>query len=281
MDIMLWSAEVLARHLDGAGVVVLDVRRGERYAAGHVPGARHFSVYGVNTYDTDAAPLASFVKMWAFQLALAGITREHDVVVCGEWSDEPAARAAWFLDWLGHPRVALLDGGLGAWRAAGGAVTQDAVAPRAAAYTPRPIAARVATWRDVVAALGTDTAILDTRSDDEWRGRDARGAARGGAIPGAIHQEWTRHLDDVGRFLPADVLRERFAALGITPHRPVIAYCNTGYRSAHAYVALGLAGHHDVRNYVGSWQEWGNRPECPVVVPGDGGDAAGRSSPAP
>lgn len=274
MDIMIWKAEGLSRQLETEGLVVLDVRRGERFASDHIPGARHFSVYGINTYDTDPAPMDSFVKMWAFQLALAGITREHTVVVCGDGSDEAAARAAWFLDWLGHPRVALLDGGLKAWVSAGGAVTQDAEAPRAAVYTPQPVAERVASWRDVMAALDSDTVILDTRGDGEWFGHDARGTARSGAIPGAVHQEWTAHLDASGCLLPPDVLREKFASLGITPERPVIAYCNTGYRSAHAYIALGTTGHHNVRNYVGSWQEWANRPECPVMVPAPGSGRA-------
>ena len=119
-----------------------------------------------------------------------------------------------------------------------------------------------------------DTIILDTRSDDEWFGRDARGTDRAGAIPGAVHQEWLAHIDEDGRLLAPQVLRTRFEAIGITPDRPIIAYCNTGYRSAHAYIALGLLGYPRVRNYVGSWQEWANRPECPVVVPEAGANMA-------
>jgi thiosulfate/3-mercaptopyruvate sulfurtransferase len=271
MDLEIWSADDLAARIGDEGVIVLDVRRGERFAAGHVPGARNYSVYGINTYDTDPAPLASFVKMWAFQLTLTGITRDHCVVVCGERSDEAATRAAWFLDWLGHPRAALLDGGLQAWVAAGGALTGDATAPKSAPYSPETVRERVATWRDVMVGIyDDDTVILDTRSDEEWFGRDARGSARAGAVPGAVHQEWLAHIDDKGCLLPADVLRQRFEAIGVTPEREVIAYCNTGYRSAHAYVALGMLGYPRVRNYVGSWQEWANRPECPVVVPQPG-----------
>ena len=268
MDIQIWNTSDLSARLQDDALVVLDVRRGERFANGHIPGARNYSVYGINTYDTDDAPLASFVKMWAFQLALAGITREHTVVICGERSDEAAARAAWFLDWLGHPRTVLLDGGVQAWLAHGGALTGDAAAPTATRYEPELHAARVATRHDVLAAIGDPhSVILDTRSDDEWFGRDARGTARAGAIPGAVHQEWTAHVDARGCLLPPQVLRERFEAIGVTPEREIIAYCNTGYRSAHAYVALGLLGYPRVRNYVGSWQEWANRPECPVEVP--------------
>ncbi len=266
---LLWDPAALAARLADEDLVVLDVRRGEHYANGHVPGARHFSVYGVNTYDSDPAPLASFTRMWAFQLAGAGIRREDTVVVCGEITDESAARAFWFLEYLGHERVAVLDGGVRAWEAAGRPLTHQATPPKAGAYPCEAVMSVCAAWSDVAAAIDDPpTVILDTRSDREWYGEDARGAARAGAVPGAVHLEWTHNLDDRGRMLGPETLRERYASVGITTATPVIAYCNTGYRSAHAYLALRLLGHPDVRNYVASWQEWGNRMECPVVVHG-------------
>ena len=266
---LLWDPATLAARLDDAGVVVLDVRRGERYANGHIPGARNFSVYGVNTYDSDPAPLASFTKMWAFQLTGAGIRREDTVVVCSDFTDESAARAFWFLEYLGHERVAVLDGGVRAWRAAGHPLTHEATPPKASPYAYEATASVCATWSDVAAAIDDpSTVILDTRSDEEWYGEDARGTARAGAVPSAVHLEWLDNLDDEGRMLDPEMLRELYASVGITTGTPVIAYCNTGYRSAHAYLALRLLGHPDVRNYVASWQEWGNRMECPVVVHG-------------
>ena len=257
-DALLWDPATLAARLDGDGVVVLDVRRGEHYANGHVPGARHFSVYGINTYDSDPAPLASFTRMWAFQIAGAGIRREDVVVVCAETTDESAARAFWFLEYLGHEGVAVLDGGVRAWEAAGQPLTHEATPPKAGAYPYQAVASVCASWSDVAAAIDDPaTVILDTRSDGEWYGEDTRGAARGGAVSGAVHLEWLHNVDGEGRMLDADTLRERYAGVGITTGTPVIAYCNTGYRSAHAYLALRRLGHSDVRNYVASWQEWG------------------------
>ena len=268
---LLWDPDTLAVHLDDDGVVVLDVRRGERYANGHIPGARNFSVYGINTYDSDPAPLASFTRMWAFQLVGAGIRREDTVVVYSEFTDESAARAFWFLEYLGHERVAVLDGGVRAWEASGHGLTHEATAPAASVYRHEPVESVCAAWSDVAAAINDPSVvILDTRTDGEWYGEDSRGAARGGAVPGAVHLEWIHNLDDTGRMLDADRLRERYASVGITAETPVIAYCNTGYRSAHAYLALRLTGHPNVRNYVASWQEWGSRMECPVVVHGRG-----------
>ncbi len=270
-DSLLLTPDDLAALLDGGtkDVVVLDVRRGEHFSKGHIPGARHFSVFGINTYDSDPAPVASFTKMWAFQVGLAGIRREDMVVVCGARSDDTAARAFWFLEYLGHPRTALLDGGIRAWEKSGRALTQDALPPSPVAYPFEAVASRCAGWRDVREAIDDpQTVILDTRSDEEWYGEDTRGTKRGGAIPGAMHREWSENIDDDGRLSSEAELRSEYAALGITADTPVIAYCNTGYRSAHTYLALRLIGHRNVRNYISSWQEWGNRvDDCPVRVP--------------
>lgn len=271
----LTDSDELARHLGQTGVVVLDVRRGERFATAHLPGARHFSVYGINTYDTDEAPWRSFVRMWAFQLSLAGISRDDTVVVYGDSSDEPAARAYWFLRYLGHPRCALLDGGLAAWARSGHETEQTASAPRSASYQYTVVDTLVANWRQAAAA-GRDAipVLLDTRSDEEWYGNDARGADRAGAIPGAVHLEWTHHLTEDGRFKSPRALSTLFEGIGAGASVPVVAYCNTGYRSAHACLALEVAGHVPARNYVGSWQEWGNRSGCLVARPSLGSGCA-------
>lgn len=268
-EALLWDPATLAARLEDEDLVVLDVRRGEAFANGHVPGARNFSVYGINTYDSDPAPLASFTKMWAFQITGAGIRRDDRIVVCSEFTDESAARAFWFLEYLGHERVAVLDGGVRAWEAAGNPLTHGAKAPVASPYPFEAVASVCAAWSDVAAAIDDpETVILDTRTDGEWYGEDARGAARAGKVPSAVHLEWIHNLDDKGCMLDVETLRERYAAVGVSLETPVIAYCNTGYRSAHAYLALRLLGHGNVRNYVASWQEWGNRMECPIIVEG-------------
>jgi thiosulfate/3-mercaptopyruvate sulfurtransferase len=264
---LAWRNAELASRLGGTGVKIIDVRAGEQYAMGHVPGALHFSVYGVNTYDTDDAPLASFVRMWAFLLGLRGITRDDTVVVYDEISGMSAARAFWFLEYLGHTDVHLLDGGFSAWRDSGLALTRDAVAPKTSAFNYEAVRDRVATYQDMLDAIDQPgKVILDTRSENEWLGTDRR-AARGGTIPSAVHLDWMNHLTADGKLKPAGELRAMFEARGITTDTEVLAFCNTGYRSAHAYLVLRMLGFARVRNYVGSWQEWGNRDGCPVMVP--------------
>ena len=178
-------------------------------------------MYGVNTYDSDPAPLASFTKMWAFQLTGAGIRRQDTVVVCSDFTDESAARAFWFLEYLGHERVAVADGGVRAWEAAGQPLVHEAVPPKASPYPYEAVASVCATWSDVAAAIDDpSTVVLDTRSDEEWYGEDARGTARAGAVPSAVHLEWLHNLDDKGRMLDPETLRERYASVGITIETP-------------------------------------------------------------
>ena len=264
---LVWDVAELESRLGNTGLKIIDARVGEDYAMGHIPGALHFSVYGVNTFDTDEAPLESFVQMWAFLLGLRGITVDDTIVVYDDISGMSAARAFWFMEYLGHADVHLLDGGFSAWRSADLPVARDAVAPKASAFRYEAVRERVATYQDMLDAIDApDKVILDTRSEKEWLGTDRR-AARGGTIPSAVHLDWVNHLTADGKLKSAGELSAMFEARGITADKEVLAFCNTGYRSAHAYLVLRLLGYSRVRNYVGSWQEWGNRESCPVVVP--------------
>ena len=195
---------------------------------------------------------------------LRGVTANTPVVVYDEQSGIRAARGFWFLEYFGHPRVQLLDGGFGAWVSAGLPVTREAASPSKSTWTGTPQAHTIATWRDVQARLGRpDVVLLDTRTDGEYDGSMVR-AKRGGRIPGAVHVEWTRNLDEDGAFKPAPELRAMYEQAGVTPEKEVITYCQGGYRAAHGYLALRLLGYPNVRNYTGSWKEWGDREELPV-----------------
>jgi thiosulfate/3-mercaptopyruvate sulfurtransferase len=267
---LLVSPQELAGMLEGAGAkrpLVLDLRPPESYVAGHVPGAVHLDLWGLSLIDTDPAPLDAFMWMIEHVLQIHGVDSGTPVVVYDEQSGIRAARAFWFLEYFGHPAARLLDGGFGAWASAGLPVTTDAAAPPGSEWTGSRELRAIATWRDVRGALGRrDVVILDTRSDDEYGGAVAR-ARRGGAIPGAVHIEWTRNLGPDGRYRPAGELTKMYRDAGVTPDREVFTYCQGGYRAAHSYLALRLLGYPRVRNYVGSWKEWGDREELPVEIP--------------
>ena len=247
--------------------LVIDLRPPQDFAAGHIPGAVHLDLWGVSLIDTDPAPLKAFMWMIDHLFNLRGVTSDTPVVVYDDQSGVRAARAFWFLEYFGHPRVQLLDGGFGAWVDAGLPVTREAAAPPKSAWAGTPQEHTIATWRDVHARLGDPgVVLLDTRTDGEYDGTTVR-AKRGGRIPGAVHVEWTRNLGPDGTFKPAAELRAMYEQAGVTPDKEVITYCQGGYRAAHGYLALRLLGYPRVRNYTGSWKEWGDREEVPVELP--------------
>ena len=260
----------LAPMLEGPGAdrpMILDLRPPEAYAAGHIPGAHHIDLWGVSLIDTDPAPLKAFMWMIEHVLVVHGVDASTPVVVYDEQSGVRAARAFWFLEYFGHPSARLLDGGFNAWIAAGLPVTRDAAPPPASEWTGKREARVLATWREVKYALGRgDAVVLDTRTDGEYTGEVVR-ARRGGAVPGAVHIEWTRNLTTSGEFKPAAELKQMYEDAGVTPDREVLTYCQGGYRAAHSYLALRLIGYPRVRMYIGSWKEWGDRVDLPIEHP--------------
>jgi len=251
----------------GARPLVLDLRPPDAYAAGHVPGAIHLDLWGVSLVDTDPAPLKAFMWMIEHVLAIHGVRAGTPIVVYDEQSGVRAARAFWFLEYFGHHAVRLLDGGFNAWSRASLPVTRDAAPAPATEWTGSREDKTLATWREVHDAIDrSDAVIVDTRSEGEHKGTTVR-AKRGGSIPGAVNIEWTRNLGADGAFKPAAELRQMYEQAGVTPDREVITYCQGGYRAAHSYLALRLLGYPRVRNYVGSWKEWGDRTDLPITTP--------------
>jgi thiosulfate/3-mercaptopyruvate sulfurtransferase len=266
-ETLLTTAAELQSKLGSPNLSIIDVRPAEDYAKGHIPGATHFDLFGLSLIDTSEAPLKAFMHMIHHVLELRGVSETKEVVFYEANSGMRAARGVWFLEYYGHPNVKMLDGGFQAWRAARAPLTTDATPPMAAAFNITERRDVLATADDVLRSLRkNDIAILDTRSVGEYRGTHVR-AARGGAIPGAVHIEWTENLAPDGRFKSDAELKAMYEKAGITPDKEVISYCQGGYRAAHSYVALRLLGFPKVRNYIGSWKEWGDRTELPLEVP--------------
>jgi thiosulfate/3-mercaptopyruvate sulfurtransferase len=266
---LLVSAADLAEELgdESRRPTLLDLRPAEQFAQGHLPHAVHVDLFGISLTDTDPAPLKAFLWIIEHLLATRGVAATRPVVVYESDSGIRAARAFWFLELFGHPSVRLLDGGVRAWTAAGLPLSTESTPPAPTTWTGIRRNEVLATWRDVVDRLDrSDVAILDTRSDGEYCGTTVR-AARGGAIPGAVHIEWTRNLGPDGAFKPASELQRMYEAAGVTPDREVVSYCQGGYRAAHSYLALRLLGYPRLRTYLGSWKEWGDREELPLEKP--------------
>jgi len=266
-DTLLITAAQLQKRLGSADLCIIDTRPAEDYARGHLPGATHFDLFGLSLVDTGEAPLKAFMFMIHHVLELRGVSEAKEVVFYEDNSGMRSARGVWFLEYFGHPNVKMLDGGMQAWRVAGAPVTTDGTVPKAASFKITERREVLATADDVLRALErTDTAILDTRSDSEHFGTLVR-AARGGAIPRSIHVEWTDNLAADGKFKSNEELKAMYDRAGITPDKEVYSYCQGGYRAAHGYIALRLLGYPKVRNYIGSWKEWGDRTDLPLEIP--------------
>jgi thiosulfate/3-mercaptopyruvate sulfurtransferase len=264
---LLWSVDELKERLTDPKLVLMDMRPPEAYANGHIPGARSFDIFGISLIDTRPEPLNAFLWIIEHLIQSKGVNGDSKVVAYDDIAGMRSARLFWFLEFFGHDGVHLLNGGFNAWQAARLNVTHEAAIPKGGNFKMKLRPDRFATADHVLGRLHNPSAVIvDTRSDDEYTGKLVR-AKRGGAIPGAVHLEWMNNLNALGFFKSAEELQQMYANRGITPDKEVIPHCQGAYRSAHTYLALRLIGYPSVRNYLGSWGEWGNRTDLPIEHP--------------
>ena len=265
---LLWSPQELYARLSDRGLRIIDVRPTHTLVhEGWIPGAIHFDLFGISLNNTASEPLQAF--MWTIEhlFDARGVNLDTPVVFYEDIAGMRAARGFWFLEYLGHNDAHILDGGFEAWKAAGLPISREMQAPRGTTFRTRPRPELHWNADELHAHLrDADLAIIDTRSAEEYLGKNVR-AARGGTIPGAIHLEWTRNLDARGAFKTGPELRAMYEAKGITPDKACAPFCQGGYRSSHTYLALRLLGYPKLHNFIGSWKEWGDRLDLPIERP--------------
>ena len=271
----LVSTAWLAEHLGEPGLVVVESDEDVLlYDSGHVPGSVevdwHTELNDPVTRDyVDGAGFAAL-------LGAKGIGRDDTVVIYGDKSNWWAAYALWVFTLFGHPDVRLLDGGRAAWAAEGRELTRDETAVTAVEYpaVQREDAPIRAYKDEVQAAIGT-VPLIDVRSPAEYTGERTHmpdypeeGALRGGHIPTAASVPWAKAAAEDGRFRTRAELEAIYhEGAGLTPEGEVIAYCRIGERSSHTWFVLThLLGHTSVKNYDGSWTEWGNAVRVPIAT---------------
>jgi thiosulfate/3-mercaptopyruvate sulfurtransferase len=221
---LLWSPEQLYSRRGDPNVAIIDVRAAATFAQGWIPGAVHFDLYGISLNDTSPKPLAAFMWMLQHLFEQRGVNLDKTVVFYEGVSGMRAARGFWLLEYLGHTDVHVLDGGFNAWKAAGYPVTTEAPRVREVHFQPRVREPLIISADDLHSLLGaSDLVLLDTRTDEEYLGKNVR-AARGGTIPGSVHLEWTHNLDAQGAFKPAAELRAMYDTAGISPDKTVVSF---------------------------------------------------------
>ncbi|MGH3132521.1 MAG: sulfurtransferase [Gaiellaceae bacterium] len=269
----LVTTDWLAENLAEPGLVVAEVDENpDLYEEGHIPGAvkLHWRDDLQDPLIRDVVSKADFERL----MGERGIANDASIVLYGDKNNWFAAFAYWYLKTYGHEDVRLLDGGRQKWIEEGRELTTDAPSVSSTTYTAKERDESIRVRRDeVLAGLGTrGIALVDVRSPQEYSGElqappgyEQEGALRTGHIPGAQSVPWATAVRDDGTFKGTDELREIYGSKGVTPDKEVHAYCRIGERSAHTWFVLReLLGYENVKNYDGSWTEWGNLVEVPI-----------------
>ncbi len=280
-DAVLVDADWVEGHLDDEGVVLVEVDEDTTaYGAGHIRGA-----VKIHWQDDLQDPVRrDFVNQQQFGelLGRLGIRNDDTVVLYGGNNNWFAAYAYWYLRLYGHDSVVLLDGGRKKWELEGRALTEDVTKRDQTSYKAQAPDLSIRAFRDeVVDSIGARN-LVDVRSPDEYAGRllapahlPQEAAQRGGHIPTAANVPWSKAANEDGTFRSQDELSSLYEGAGVDFSKDTIAYCRIGERSAHTWFVLHeLLEQPNVKNYDGSWTEYGSLVGVPVAVGDQPGEAA-------
>jgi thiosulfate/3-mercaptopyruvate sulfurtransferase len=264
----------VAAHLDDPAVRIIEADEDPLlYEVGHIRNAVKLDWH----VDVQDPVRRDFVSKADFEALMRryGVSNGTTIVLYGDKSNWYAAYSFWLFRMYGHRDLRIMNGGRAKWEAEGREYVKDAPGFAATTYTASDADVSIRAFRRQVEDVvnSKNAALIDVRSPDEYSGKllhminyPQEGAQRGGHIPGAQSIPWATAAAPDGTFKSADELRAIYGGKGVTPDRPVVTYCRIGERSAHTWFALTqLLGYSDVRNYDGSWTEWGNLVGAPIV----------------
>jgi thiosulfate/3-mercaptopyruvate sulfurtransferase len=269
---VLVDADWLQEHLNDDSIRIVEVDENPAlYNEAHIPGAIGFDW----REDLQDPVRRDFLGPEAFGELFGshGVSNDHTIVLYGDRNNWFAAYTYWYLKYYGHDKVLLLNGPREKWIDDGRPATAELPSYAAVSFTAQPGDQAIRAYRDeVLASIDAPTKLVDVRSPAEFAGEiispagyEQEGAQRAGHIPGAASIPWAQAVREDGTFKSAEELRELYAGKGVLNGDDIIAYCRIGERSAHTWFVLHeLLGRDDVKNYDGSWTEWGNLVGVPV-----------------
>ena len=276
----LVTADWVEEHLDDQSIVLVEVDEdAEAYDKGHIPGAIKLD-WKKDLQDGVRHDFVSKEKLEAL-LSAKGIGNDDTVVFYGGNNNWFAAYAYWYLKYYGHDNLRLLDGGRKKWELDSRELTTEVTERPSTTYVAKDADESIRAFRDeVIGAIGVKN-LIDVRSPDEYAGRllapahlPQEQAQIGGHIPTAGNVPWSKAANDDGTFRSDEELKALYAEAGLDDAKDTIAYCRIGERSSHTWFVLKeILGHENVKNYDGSWTEYGSLVGVPVAVGDEPGEA--------
>jgi thiosulfate/3-mercaptopyruvate sulfurtransferase len=256
---VLITTKELSKELDNPNLILIDTRSYKEYSQGHIPGAVNLDLFAYHWFDTSKKGLEFFNEQSKKILSFVGISNENKVIFYDDVSGMLAARGVWLLLYFSHNNVLMLDGGIKKWQAEGFPTEQKTNGFRPAKFDGKTNSKIIAGYEYVKKNLDT-LVLIDARSKEEYDGAVIR-AARRGHIPTAINIDFNLNIADDGTIKDQEQLSKLYK---FPKDTEIITYCQGAYRAANSFIALKKLGFSNVKVYLGSWGEWGNRTELPV-----------------
>ena len=256
---MLITPTELMERLGKPNLIMIDSRSYKEYSEGHIPGAVNLDLFYYHWSDTSKEGIRAFEKQMKNLLSFVGITKDKTVVFYDEVSGMSAARGVWLLMYFSHPQALMLDGGFKKWKSMGLPIETKTNGFRPIKFEGTTNKKIIVGYEYVKKKIGK-VKIVDARTKEEYDGTVIR-AARRGHIPTAVSIDWNLNINDDGTMKSIEDLTKLYK---FSKNDEIVTYCQGGYRAANSFLALKRLGFQNVRVYLGSWGEWGNKLELPV-----------------
>ena len=256
---MFISTVELEKIINDSNLILIDTRSFQEYSKGHITNAVSLDLFSFHWIDTSQDGISSFNEQFTKIFSRIGILEGKNVVFYDNVSGMLAARGVWLLEYFSHNNVSMLDGGFTKWKNEERIWDTIPAANKPANFSAKPNPKVLAGFEYVLDNLDKIT-ILDARSKDEFDGKLVR-AARGGHIPNSTNIDYTENISNDGTLKNNDELSKLYQ---MSKDTEIVTYCQGAYRAANTFLALRMIGFTNVKVYLGSWGEWGNKPELPV-----------------
>jgi len=256
---VLTSTTELEKIIDDPNLILIDARSFQEYSKGHITNAVNLDLFSFHWIDTSQSGISSFNEQFRKIFSQVGVSEEKKVVFYDSVSGMLAARGVWLLEYFSHTNVSMLDGGITKWKTEGHTLTERSRQPPKRNFSGKPNPKILAGFEYVLDNLDKIT-ILDVRSKEEFDGKLVR-AARGGHIPTSTNIDYTENISKDGTLKNNDDLSKLYQ---MPKDAEIVTYCQGAYRAANTFLVLKRIGFTNVKVYLGSWGEWGNKPELPI-----------------